>query len=83
MRLDVLVIKAGIVCDGLLVRIIDGELIKQMPEKIIDGLKARTSLSCLGRPQDIGNAFHFLVSNEASFISGDVLRTYGGIVVGT
>jgi len=59
------------------------EIIKSMPEKIIEGMKARTPLGRLGQPRDIANAYLFLASDEASFISGAVLRVDGGIVVGT
>jgi 3-oxoacyl-[acyl-carrier protein] reductase len=59
------------------------EIIKSMPEKIIEGMKARTPLGRMGQPRDIANAYLFLASDEASFITGDVLRVDGGIVVGT
>jgi len=59
------------------------EIIRDMPEKIIDGMKARTPLGRLGEPRDIANAYLFLASDEASFITGAVLRVDGGIVVGT
>jgi 3-oxoacyl-[acyl-carrier protein] reductase len=54
-----------------------------MPEKIIEGMKARTPLGRMGQPRDIANAYLFLASDEASFITGEVLRVDGGIVVGT
>ena len=54
-----------------------------MPEKILDGMKARTPLGRMGQPRDIANAYLFLASEDASFISGVVLRVDGGIVVGT
>lgn len=59
------------------------EIIKSMPEKIIEGMKARTPLGRLGSPRDIANAYLFLASDEASYITGEVLRVDGGIVVGT
>jgi 3-oxoacyl-[acyl-carrier protein] reductase len=59
------------------------EILKDMPEKIIDGMKARTPLGRLGEPRDIANAYLFLASDEASFITGETLRVDGGIVVGT
>jgi 3-oxoacyl-[acyl-carrier protein] reductase len=59
------------------------EMVMAMPEKILDGMKARTPLRRLGQPRDIANAYLFLSSDEASFISGIVLRVDGGIVVGT
>jgi len=59
------------------------EMVRQMPEKILEGMKARTPLGRLGQPRDVANAYLFLASDEASFISGAVLRVDGGIVVGT
>jgi 3-oxoacyl-[acyl-carrier protein] reductase len=59
------------------------EMVMQMPEKILDGMRARTPLGRLGETRDIANAYLFLASDEASFVSGAVLRVDGGIVVGT
>lgn len=59
------------------------EMVAAMPEKILDGMKARTPLGRLGEPGDIANAYLFLASDEASFITGVTLRVDGGIVVGT
>ena len=59
------------------------EMVMSMPEKILDGMKARTPLRRLGEPRDIANAYLFLASDEANFITGEILRVDGGIVVGT
>ena len=59
------------------------EILTSMPDKVLEGMKTRTPLGRLGQPQDIANAYLFLASDEASFISGDILRVDGGIVIGT
>lgn len=59
------------------------EMVRQMPEKVLEGMMAKTPLRRLGEPVDIANAYLFLASDEASFISGVTLRVDGGIVVGT
>jgi len=59
------------------------DIISSMPDTILDGMKKRTPLGRMGQPRDIANAYLFLASDEASFISGDVLRVDGGLVVGT
>jgi 3-oxoacyl-[acyl-carrier protein] reductase len=59
------------------------DMVASMPEKVLDGMKARTPLGRLGQPRDIANAYLFLASDEAAFVTGVVLRVDGGIVVGT
>ena len=59
------------------------EMVAAMPQKMLDGMKSHTPLGRLGDPRDIANAYLFLASEEASFITGEVLRVDGGIVVGT
>ena len=59
------------------------DIISAMPEKILAGMRGRTPLGRLGSPQDIANAYLFLASDDASFITGEVLRVDGGLLVGT
>jgi 3-oxoacyl-[acyl-carrier protein] reductase len=59
------------------------EILSSMPEKIIERMKERVPLGRMGQPRDIADAYLFLASDEASYISGAVLRVDGGIVVGT
>ena len=59
------------------------DIISSVPDEILEGMKKRTPLGRLGQPRDIANAYLFLASEEASFISGNVLRVDGGLVVGT
>ncbi len=59
------------------------EMTAALPEKALESLKARTPLGRLGQPEDIANAYLFLASDEAAFISGVTLRVDGGLVTGT
>ncbi|HET90730.1 MAG TPA: beta-ketoacyl-ACP reductase [Chloroflexi bacterium] len=59
------------------------EMVRQMPEKVLQGMVERTPLRRLGEPRDIANAYLFLASDEASFVTGAVLRVDGGVVIGT
>jgi 3-oxoacyl-[acyl-carrier protein] reductase len=57
------------------------EMIQSVPQKVIDAIKDRTPLRRLGEPEDIANAFLFLASNEAAFITGQVISVDGGLIV--
>ena len=59
------------------------EMTAKMPEKILDTMRQRTPLGRLGQPEEVATAYAFLASQEASFITGAVLRVDGGVVVGT
>jgi 3-oxoacyl-[acyl-carrier protein] reductase len=59
------------------------EILQSMPENIIERMKARIPLGRMGQPRDVADSYVFLASDEASFITGAVLRVDGGIVVGT
>ncbi len=59
------------------------EMVMKMPEKVLEAMKVRTPLGRVGQPRDIANAYFFLASDEASFITGAVLCVDGGLVTGT
>jgi 3-oxoacyl-[acyl-carrier protein] reductase len=59
------------------------EILQAMPQKILDGMVARTPIGRMGEPRDIANAYVWLASDAASFVSGATLSVDGGLVVGT
>jgi 3-oxoacyl-[acyl-carrier protein] reductase len=63
--------------------IIATEMIKAIPEKILEGMRTHTPLGRLGQAGDIANAYLWLASDAASFVTGAVLSVDGGIVMGT
>ncbi|MDG5787430.1 3-oxoacyl-ACP reductase FabG [Evansella sp. AB-P1] len=54
-------------------------MVEKMPEKVIDQLKEKIPLRRLGLPEDIGRAYVFLASEEASYINGTTLEVNGGL----
>ena len=56
-------------------------MVKKMPEKVIEMMEGKAPLRRLGTPEDIANAYAFLASEEASFITGTVLSVDGGVVL--
>ncbi|MFY0688791.1 MAG: beta-ketoacyl-ACP reductase [Cyclobacteriaceae bacterium] len=57
------------------------EMIKTIPEKVVAMMKEKTPLKRTGTPDDVANAYLFLASEEASFISGSTLSVDGGLTV--
>jgi 3-oxoacyl-[acyl-carrier protein] reductase len=72
-------IRANAVAPGFIAT----EMIRQMPEKIQQTLVGRTPLGRMGQPEDIANAYAWLASDQASFVTGVVLSVDGGAVTGT
>lgn len=54
---------------------------EKMPDKVLDMMKDKAPLKSLGYPEDIANAYAFLASDEARFITGTVLSVDGGVVL--
>jgi 3-oxoacyl-[acyl-carrier protein] reductase len=50
-----------------------------LPEKARDAMLAATPLGRLGEPEDVAGAVRFLCSDEASFITGEVVLVDGGM----
>jgi 3-oxoacyl-[acyl-carrier protein] reductase len=48
------------------------------PQEMVDALVAQTPLGRIGEPEDIARAVVFLASDDASWITGQVLQSSGG-----
>jgi len=62
---------------------IQTEILAAMPDKVLEGMVAHTPIGRMGRPEDVAEAYVWLASDHASFVSGTVLSVDGGLVVGT
>jgi 3-oxoacyl-[acyl-carrier protein] reductase len=56
-------------------------MIESVPAKVLEPIIARTPLGRLAEIQDIANAVLFLAGDESAFITGQVLRVDGGLVL--
>ncbi|NQU30096.1 MAG: 3-oxoacyl-ACP reductase FabG [Anaerolineae bacterium] len=59
------------------------EMLLSMPNDVLEAFKKRPPLKRLGTPEEVANLYLFLASDEASYISGEVIRIDGGLVIGT
>lgn len=61
--------------------VIETDMVEALPEEIKKTLAANIPIGRLGRPDDIANAFLFLASDMASYITGAVLSVDGATVI--
>ena len=57
------------------------DILKDMPEKVMEDLKAKIPAGRMGQTADVSSACLFLCSESASYINGAVLEVTGGVTV--
>ncbi len=67
----------GIRVNAVAPGITETDMMKAVPKEVIDPMIRQIPLGRLGQPEDIANAFVFLASDEASYITGVVLSVDG------
>ncbi|WP_328446351.1 glucose 1-dehydrogenase [Amycolatopsis sp. NBC_00438] len=73
--------RSGIRVNAVAPGVIETDLTAGLSEDAKAENTGRTPLGRLGRAEDVANAIRFLVSDEASFITGQVLGVDGGLVL--
>jgi 3-oxoacyl-[acyl-carrier protein] reductase len=68
-------IRVNAVCPGFIAT----EMVKAMPENILQDIEKRSWLGRLGTPAEMANVYLFLASDEASYLNGVALEASGGI----
>ena len=68
-------IRVNAVCPGFIAT----DMVKAMPENILQDIERRSWLGRLGTPEEMANVYLFLASDEASYVNGLALEASGGI----
>jgi 3-oxoacyl-[acyl-carrier protein] reductase len=73
--------RKGITVNAVAPGFIATEMVAKMPENVLQGMRDKTPVGRLGKPEEIAAAYLFLASEEAAFINGTVLSVDGGITI--
>jgi 3-oxoacyl-[acyl-carrier protein] reductase len=68
-------VRANVVAPGY----VKTQLTDVLPEEATAAMLQQTPLGRLGEPEDVARAVRFLASEEASFVTGEVMLVDGGL----
>lgn len=68
-------VRINAVCPGFVAT----DILKTMPDKVLDGIRTACWMGRLGTPEEIASVYAFLASDEASFVNGAVIEASGGL----
>lgn len=70
-------ITCNVICPGF----IDTDMTRGVPEKVWDMMISKIPMGRVGSPEDVGKMIAFLASDEASYITAEVINVGGGMVL--
>jgi len=71
----------GITVNAVAPGYVPTDLTRSLPESLIEEAKRLTPLGRLGTAEDVAAVVAFLASDDAAFITGQVLRVDGGMMI--
>jgi NAD(P)-dependent dehydrogenase (short-subunit alcohol dehydrogenase family) len=69
----------GVTVNAVTPRYIATEMLDSVPEKALDGLRAKIPLGRLGQPEEIAHVVHFLAADASGYITGQIWGVNGGL----
>ena len=69
----------GITVNTVTPGFIETDMLGSVPEKVLDGIRAKIPLGRLGQPDEIARVVHFLAADASSYITGQVWGVNGGL----
>jgi 3-oxoacyl-[acyl-carrier protein] reductase/2-hydroxycyclohexanecarboxyl-CoA dehydrogenase len=73
--------KKNITCNAICPGFIDTDMTRGVPDKVWDIMISKIPMGRAGSPSDVGNMIAFLASDEAAYITGEVINVGGGMIL--
>ena len=70
--------RAGITVNAICPGYIGTEMVRAVPEKVLDSIVSQIPVGRLGEPEEIARCVVFLASDDSGFITGSTLSANGG-----
>jgi 3-oxoacyl-[acyl-carrier protein] reductase/2-hydroxycyclohexanecarboxyl-CoA dehydrogenase len=70
-------VTANVICPGF----IDTDMTRGMSEDGWKMMVSKVPMGSAGKPEDVGNMVAFLASDEASYITGQIIEVSGGMII--
>jgi acetoacetyl-CoA reductase/3-oxoacyl-[acyl-carrier protein] reductase len=70
---------SGITVNAVAPGFIETEMLETVPSKVLDGIRAQVPLGRLGKAEEVARVVAFLVSDAASYVTGQVWAVNGGM----
>jgi NAD(P)-dependent dehydrogenase (short-subunit alcohol dehydrogenase family) len=77
------VARAGVTVNAIAPGFIDTAMTRAMPQPAWDQTLASVPMKRIGQPSDVANMAAFLASDDAAYVTGQVLFVCGGLSVNT
>ena len=61
--------------------VVETDMVKALPKEVIQPIIDHIPLKRMAQPEDIANAFVYLASDMASYVSGEILSVDGAVVI--
>jgi len=73
----------GITCNALAPGLIETDLTRDLPEQATEAIRSMTPMGYIGSADDVAAAAVYLASEEARYVTGQVIGIDGGMVMGS
>ena len=73
--------KKGVTVNAICPGFIDTEMTRGVPQNVWEIMVGKIWAGRVGTPEDVGNVVAFLASDEAAYVTGEVINVSGGMVL--